>query len=158
MSVSESTGSQQMKIGPQRAAVCEHATVVDRILQLVGPGQQLYSAGIGRQWRSEQEQLWPSVPCCTSHLAVFASKSRLLLACSSDFRVILAPTAALLNDNQGQIPLEQWLQLNTTRAVSRSAGKHADLRVLKVAEHLGLTLIWNIIEGAVSAGAPDALQ
>lgn len=119
----------------------EHGAVVLRVLQLVGPKERLFVPGIAKQWRRVYGQMWPEEKPhqSTNYRAIFASQSRLQLACECGFSEILAASA------------KAW-------GVTEHAGQYADLKVLQLAVSLGLRPDEHALLGAVRARSLDKVQ
>ena len=58
----------------QHEAALEHVGVLNTVLQLLGPGQGLYTASIANTWRREHKQIWPGQLLKTSYAAALASE------------------------------------------------------------------------------------
>lgn len=128
------------KNAQQQEAALGREVILNRILQLLGPGQGLLVMSVAKQWHSANKQTWRvRKQLRTSYAAVLASESRLQLACSCGFRKVLR--AASSRGDAAEV-----------------IGREAGLNVLQLALSLGLEPDSSVLRGAVLAGALDKAQ
>ena len=154
------------KRAQQQDAALQQGSVVQRVLQLAGPRQHLYTGAICKHWLRVREQMWaPTERLRTSDSAVFGSRPRLLMACECGFSEVLALTSGLEQQPLANLYTltEQWavdMRADRSRAeaVSQTAGGYADLDTLRLAISLGLRPNRPLLLGAVYVGALDKVQ
>ena len=130
------TMSSSGNTGEQLDSPLQHEAVLNRVLQLVGPGHSLFIASTAQLWHDAYRQIRTDDNAnSTTYAAVLASESRLLLACNCGFdEILLAASSA------------------------QRIGRAADLNVLQLALSHGLPPSLGILRGAMQAGALDKVQ
>ena len=138
-SSSSTTAKKQKRASQYRVVALKHESVLRCILQLVGPGQSLFTIHIARRWHLMSWQLFRRKCHKTRYAAALTSESRLLLACSCGFDKVLAS------------PSKNFV-------VGRLIGVSADLNVLQLALSLGLRPCQSSLKGAICSGVLAKVQ
>jgi hypothetical protein len=116
----------------------QHAGILQRVLDYVGPGHWCFVAEVCGQWRDlykkvastelKTTDLYPQNIICVPHMTLYSS-------------VFASPSRVRLR--------KPWHGLECrTRAYQRAAGRHADIDTLRAAQELGMPFTEAVMEGA----------